>query len=108
MKIMRVVGVALGITLFAISVVSANGARVSGPTTYRITIQKPSDYRDTPCIPVCEGRKPMLEYLEDGLALVLDVPLALLSPITCPIISPLMDRTEQRVYPSYSPASPPR
>jgi len=44
------------------------------------------------CIPVCEGKKPVAEYLEDALALALDVPLALLSPITIHVLSPLVKK----------------
>jgi hypothetical protein len=36
-------------------------------------------------------RKPCLEALEDCLAYALDIPLAMLSPITCPIIGPILD-----------------
>jgi hypothetical protein len=40
---------------------------------------------------VCKVRKPCLAALEDCLAYALDIPLAMLSPITCPIISPILD-----------------
>ena len=36
----------------------------------------------------------MMRWVEDGLALVLDLPLALLSPITCPIVTPIMDKID--------------
>jgi hypothetical protein len=55
-------------------------------------------------VPVCEVRKPFLEYVEDGLALVLDIPLALLSPLCGPIISPIinkLDPVEKRSYSHY-------
>ncbi len=57
-------------------------------------------------IPVCEVRKPLLEYVEDGLALVLDVPLALVSPVCGPIVSPIvdwLDPGEQREFRRYRP-----
>ncbi len=43
------------------------------------------------CRVICKGSKPFLEYVEDGLAYALDIPLAILSPITCPLVSPIMD-----------------
>ncbi|GEM_PF-1940019 len=36
----------------------------------------------------------VMRWVEDGLALVLDIPLALLSPITCPIVTPIMDKLD--------------
>lgn len=53
------------------------------------------------CQMVCKAPKPALAILEDGLAYVLDVPLAILSPITCPIVRPILDRVdpvEKRTY----------
>ena len=40
---------------------------------------------------VCKVRKPCLAALEDCLAYVFDIPLAMLSPITCPIIGAIQD-----------------
>jgi hypothetical protein len=54
------------------------------------------------CQVVCKAPKPALEILEDGLAYLLDIPLAILSPITCPIVSPILDRldpVEERSFP---------
>jgi hypothetical protein len=52
------------------------------------------------CRWVCRAPKPFLEVVEDGLAYALDIPLAILSPITCPIVRPLMDAMddEDRTY----------
>ena len=53
------------------------------------------------CQVVCKAPKPFLERVEDGLAYALDIPLAMLSPITCPIVSPLLDKidpVEKRSY----------
>jgi hypothetical protein len=53
------------------------------------------------CQVVCKAPKPFLACLEDGLAYLLDVPLAILSPITCPIVSPVLDRLDpvkERTY----------
>jgi hypothetical protein len=40
--------------------------------------------------------KPALDLIEDGLAYLLDIPLAILSPITCPIISPILDDINEK------------
>jgi len=53
------------------------------------------------CQVICKAPKPFLERVEDGLAYALDIPLAMLSPITCPIVSPLLDKfdpVENRSY----------
>jgi hypothetical protein len=53
------------------------------------------------CQVVCKGERSILETLETGLAYALDLPLAILSPIACPIIKPVMDRIdpiEERSY----------
>jgi hypothetical protein len=53
------------------------------------------------CQVICKAPKPFLEIVEDGLAYALDLPLAMLSPITCPIVSPLLDKfdpVENRSY----------
>ena len=44
------------------------------------------------CVMVCKAPKPTLEILEDGLAYALDLPLAMLSPITVPIMTPLLEK----------------
>jgi len=75
--------------LFLASTVSGNDTafRVKRLQTVVVT------YNPThKCVMVCRGAKPISAYLEDGLAYMLDIPLALLSPITCPIVSPLMER----------------
>jgi len=46
------------------------------------------------CRVVCKGSKPILEYVEAGLAYALDIPLAILSPITCPIVAPVLHRID--------------
>jgi hypothetical protein len=46
--------------------------------------------------------RPVSEYVEDGVALVFDLPLALLSPILCPVVGPIMDAVdpvENRSFP---------
>lgn len=54
------------------------------------------------CVMVCKGQKPILETLEDGLAYALDLPLALLSPITCPIVTPLLDKFDSDADRTYA------
>ena len=115
MKNIGMVGIVLILVCLVASSVAANGARHTGApsyrgsvspsaaTTYRITAPPTAASIRSRCLPVCEGRKPLLEYVEDGVALVLDVPLALLSPITCPILSPVMDRIDGSKYRSYDP-----
>ena len=53
------------------------------------------------CRVVCKGSKPFSEYVADGLAYALDIPLAILSPLTCPIVAPILHRVDSdsdRVY----------
>jgi hypothetical protein len=53
------------------------------------------------CQVVCKGDRPILEVIEAGLAYALDLPLAILSPIACPIVRPVMDKIdpiEERSY----------
>ena len=53
------------------------------------------------CQVICKGSKPVLEYVADGFAYALDIPLAILSPITCPVFSPLIhafDDYPDRIY----------
>ena len=80
MKILEAVGVAVVILLFATVSASANGARYT---------------ENVKCVPVCEGNKPYVEYLKDGAALILDIPLAMLSPVCTGFVQPIMDRVYQ-------------
>lgn len=54
------------------------------------------------CQVICKGPTPFLEALESGLAYALDIPLAMLSPITCPIVTPIMDRIDSGPDRTYS------
>lgn len=54
------------------------------------------------CQVIRNGPTPILEALESGLAYALDIPLAMLSPITCPIIGPIMDRVDSDPDRTYS------
>ncbi len=115
MKNIGMVWIALFLILLLASSVAANGARHavetphrmtaprSNATTYRIVAPPTAASVGRGCLPTCTVRKPVLESVEDGLALLLDVPLALLSPITCPILSPIMDRLDEPQNRSYDP-----
>ena len=79
MKILEVVGVAVMISLFATMSAFANGA----------------GYMDkVKCVPVCEGKKPYVEYIKDGAALLLDIPLAMLSPVCSGFVKPIMEMVD--------------
>jgi hypothetical protein len=104
MRILRGAIVLAAIMLFLSSTVFADGltyrTKRVGKTpathyTKRIGTTRVTHYDTTnKCRVVCKGSKPFLEYVEDGLALALDVPLAILSPLTCPIVAPIMDRLD--------------
>jgi hypothetical protein len=69
-----------------------------GPGAYAATTDqarksKKTVYNKTHnCVMVCPGERSALETLETGIAYLLDIPLALVSPITCPIVAPLMEK----------------
>ncbi len=90
MKSLKGALVVLAVLLFFASTVYADGLRYrTRPIgTTLITTYNTKDK----CRVVCKGSKPFLEFVEDGLAYALDIPLAILSPITCPIVSPIMER----------------
>jgi len=62
----------------------------------------------TRCVPSAPSGKPFLAYVEDGLALALDIPLAMLSPICCPILAPIIDRLDPWDARSYRRSGPRR
>ena len=79
----------------------ANGLSTSSAQTVRKTFVSSYD-KVHKCRVVCKGSKPILEYVADGLAYALDIPLAILSPITCPIVSPIIDRVDSDRDRTYS------
>lgn len=85
-----------GLVCFVASVALADNT--SGTTKARkVTVYNAKDK----CQVICKAPKPFLERIEAGLAYALDIPLAILSPITCPILSPLLDKfdpVENRSY----------
>lgn len=71
-------------------------------TTERISRTPKTVYNKThQCVMVCQGERPALETLETGLAYLLDIPLAMLSPITCPIVSPILEKYDSGPDRSY-------
>ncbi|GEM_PF-5637598 len=54
-------------------------------------MSSPESLPGAKCRTVVGAPKPALDLLEDGLAYLLDIPLAIVSPITCPIMSPILD-----------------
>jgi hypothetical protein len=75
MKILRVLLVATLVTVLFASPVLGNGKKRFGRGK---------------SFSVCDVRKPYLAYVEDRLAYVLDIPLALMSPICGPVVSPIL------------------
>ncbi|MFH0958604.1 MAG: hypothetical protein V1897_07855 [Pseudomonadota bacterium] len=89
---MKTLVVFLFMTLFCFVIVGA----VSAAET-NVKVEKPiksvTQYNpEYKCVMICKAPKPALEILEDGLAYALDVPLALLSPITSPITASLLEK----------------
>jgi hypothetical protein len=91
----RVYLTAMVVVVFLASCLIANAA-AAPKGTYTVYDAK------NKCQVVCKAPKPALEILEDGFAYLLDIPLAILSPITCPLFSPVLDRldpVEARSFP---------
>ncbi|AFM26446.1 hypothetical protein [Desulfomonile tiedjei] len=91
----RVYFTAMVVVVFLASCLIANAA-TAPKGTYTVYDAK------NKCQVVCKAPKPALEILEDGLAYLLDIPLAILSPITCPLVTPVLDRidpVEARSFP---------
>jgi hypothetical protein len=86
MRILRLVAVASLITVLLASFAFGNGFANKNGAVYKNSKGKN--------LPMCEVQKPYLEYLEQGVALILDVPFALMSPICAPIVGPIMDRLD--------------
>ena len=92
MKILKIILVFALLTTIIASTAWANGGSYRGKG-HSITLRNtyyPHTY------------KPVGEYIEDGIALVLDLPLALMSPILCPVVGPIMDAVdpvENRSFP---------
>jgi hypothetical protein len=55
------------------------------------------------CRTVRTAPKPFPEAVEDCLAYVLDIPLALMSPITCPVVAPILEKWDSGPDRTFSP-----
>jgi hypothetical protein len=89
--------VAVGFMCFVASLACADGPGARTAKARTITMYNAKER----CQVICTAPKPFLEKVEAGLAYALDIPLAVLSPITCPIVSPLLDKfdpVENRSY----------
>lgn len=94
MKLVRTLIVSLIVLCFTVPGYTAEQVKKSGN---RYTVYNTTEK----CQMVCKAPKPFLASVEDGLAYLLDLPLAILSPITCPIVSPVLDRLDpvkERTY----------
>ncbi|MBI4964647.1 MAG: hypothetical protein HY913_15315 [Desulfomonile tiedjei] len=76
--------------IFLASTAPVNADTVTGSKATRTTVYNAKEK----CQVICKAPKPILEVLEDGLAFVLDIPLAMLSPITCPVVSAITDEDD--------------
>ncbi len=86
---MKTLRVFLSLMIFSALTVSFAQAA----TTERISRTPKTVYnKKHQCVMVCQGERPALETLETGLAYLLDIPLAMISPITCPIVTPLLEK----------------
>jgi hypothetical protein len=97
MKILKEVLAAAALVVFVASLTFAGAVERSAGKSGRYTVYDSKNK----CQVVCKGERSFLETLESALAYALDVPLAILSPIACPIIRPVMDKidpVEERSY----------
>ncbi len=100
MRILKGFGLVVVLSAFMASTALANGTAAQAKKI-RGAVVTHYDTKNR-CVTVCKGPKPFLAYLEDGLAYALDIPLAILSPITCPIVSPLLERFDSGRNRTYS------
>ncbi|MGC8659114.1 MAG: hypothetical protein ACP5U1_08570 [Desulfomonilaceae bacterium] len=105
---MKTLGVFLSLAFFCLGVAGATFAaepQFKGEPVKRLKVNYNEKYQ---CVMVCKGQKPTLEALEDGLAYALDIPLALMSPVTAPVVSSLLDKYDNDPDRSYYGRSPQR
>jgi len=88
MKVLKVVIAVFVVGFFLTVATYANADAINGKKTPRTTVYNAKDK----CQVICKAPKPVLEILEDCLAYALDIPLAMLSPITCPIVSAVSEK----------------
>ena len=90
MSIRYVILMALVLVGLVISPVMGDGS-IRKPRKSRITTS--ADLTLT-CRSIRKAPKPFAEAVEDGFAYVLDIPLAMLSPLMCPIVTPIMEKID--------------
>ena len=101
---MKTVQVFLSLAFFCLSVsgvCAASGAATEGDATKKLKVNYNHKYQ---CVMICKGQKPTMEALEDGLAYALDIPLALLSPVTAPVMDSLLDKFDSGPDRTYYPS----
>ena len=81
MKTRKGILVVAAILVFCASTVLADGVTYRSTRVGKILVT--SYNKENKCRMVCKGSKPFMEYVADGLAYTLDIPLAILSPFTC-------------------------
>lgn len=93
---------ALKVFLSLLTIIAFLAPFADAATTERISRTPKTVYNKThQCVMVCQGERPALETLETGLAYLLDIPLAIISPITCPIVTPLLEKYDSGPERSY-------
>lgn len=106
MKIHRVGLVAAALAIIFVSPAFSNGlpqrSGTSRPTFVHDRGRATVDYYRAQCRVICKGRTPAAAMLEDGLAYLVDIPLALVSPLTCPVVAPLLERFDSGSDRSFS------
>lgn len=92
MKTLKGILVVTAVLALCASTVFANGVPYRSKSIGKTLVT--SYNKENKCRVVCKGSKPIMEYVADGLAYALDIPLAIISPFTCPVVSPIMDRLD--------------
>ena len=97
MRMRQVVPFALVLAVFLISPAMSDSSTRSSRAT---RISSGPEISLT-CRSVRKAPKPFLEAVEDGIAYVLDIPLAMLSPLTCPIVAPILEKLDSGPHRQY-------
>jgi hypothetical protein len=104
MKVRQVVTTALVLMVFLISPAVGKGPGVPSRAGHIGSDPEIS----LVCRTVRKAPKPFLEAVEDGIAYVLDIPLAMLSPFTCPIVAPILEKLDSGPNRQYDRCGPGR
>ncbi len=102
MNIRQVVPTVLVLALLLISPAMGDGS--SRPSRANHITSGPE--MSLTCRSVRKAPKPFLEAVEDGIAYVLDIPLAMLSPLTCPIVAPILEKLDSGPNRQYDRCAP--